>query len=349
MINTLCLMSMQLLSVSCFLTCFVDQEKFSKWNDPRTGINPFIPLGYVKPRPGGYARYLLDVMLVIIRIPMLVMLIILFIPISALISVIPSFAVQRGLARALEAPLLRVMLQCMGFLRHTRKELKRNQVPFPPSKHSQQLSDSPSTGDVVLVNHSSFVDVMILSSVYSPQFLAFTMKGKAVHVSLLRMMWLAMSLPSEHLTGETEIEKALQSATGLWSGPIVMFPEVARSNNQALLTFPESLSDLSQVGTFNTFLLGLKYPHQYFSPTHPIGSVIMFLLNLTRQVYNTVVIVSVPSNYNPQTIDFDSSSRWSSTTRDYLAHMISVKSVNWTCYDFLQFQRLYDEVTASSR
>jgi hypothetical protein len=100
---------------------------------------------------------------------------------------------------------------------------------------------------------------MVLSSIHSPQFLACTMKGKMVHVSLLRMLWLVMSGPAEHLRGEMEIEKALASATGVWSGPIVMFPEAVRSNNQAVLSFPEGVAaELGQVGTRSPYLVALK-------------------------------------------------------------------------------------------
>lgn len=88
---------------------------------------------------------------------------------------------------------------------------------------------------------------MLLSVEYSPQFIVFTMKGKAAHVSLLRMMWLAICPPQEHLRGETEIEKALESATGTFSGPIVCFPEIARTNNQTVLTFGQAFKDLYHV------------------------------------------------------------------------------------------------------
>ncbi|KAI9320485.1 hypothetical protein BX666DRAFT_2017673 [Dichotomocladium elegans] len=245
-------------------------EKYSRWRDAGTGIQPFLP-----PVPPRTESNLLSTLSNVIQsivgpiqgvIKLLLVLIIslvyaLLVPGLGLVLT-PLGPVQRLWTRLFSFVLLRSVLFFSGFF-----IIKNDTVSLRRGKDARIHS-----GDVIVANWSSYIDVIYLAYKYRPVFTqVFPVDGKNIRrISLWQAIRLCTALPA--LTPEeagaqksslyTLRELAEEAKERRW-GPVIVFPEGTTSNGRALLKFAsifKSYQPSEREGRFHvlTFNLTVK-------------------------------------------------------------------------------------------
>lgn len=108
------------------------------------------------------------------------------------------------------------------------------------------------SGDVLILNRCSYVDILYASATYAPVFTATTQEGGLRIVSLMQALSLALRGSPQRFAAATsasssESAAAAEASTGnvlelvlragAGGGPIAVFPEGAPTNNNAVLVF----------------------------------------------------------------------------------------------------------------
>ncbi|KAI5481528.1 hypothetical protein MNV49_004285 [Pseudohyphozyma bogoriensis] len=283
----------------------VPVEKFSKWRDPSTGIAPFL---YPLPPSGETVSlpvkllYPFTFILAAIRTTLVAIILLLqFLVVDVLLGVclvIPP--VHALLSRAFTSVASRLVLVLLGFfwIPVESASLKRT------ARSSAVAASSPSKGDIIIANSSSFVDVLYLAFRYNPTFLLpvsstgskTSSASSAKITSYRRVSLFSAILASGTLPERSERGESLEEASKAARGPVVLFPECTTSNNRALLKFGAVLeTHNSKPSTFKTFIISFKYDlptpllpsavHPY--PTSPFTS--MFKMT-TSPLARTLVV-----------------------------------------------------------
>eukprot|EP00515_Schizochytrium_aggregatum_P007976 CAMPEP_0202074382 /NCGR_PEP_ID=MMETSP0964-20121228/3581_1 /ASSEMBLY_ACC=CAM_ASM_000500 /TAXON_ID=4773 /ORGANISM="Schizochytrium aggregatum, Strain ATCC28209" /LENGTH=147 /DNA_ID=CAMNT_0048641527 /DNA_START=43 /DNA_END=482 /DNA_ORIENTATION=+ len=143
-------------------------EKFTRFEDKSCGINPFV----LQPRRGGGAAAVAGMLLAPVRLLVLATVVAPALALALALQAAAPVAPLRSLLRlALARPLARLALLLLGFWS------LQESVPSPQRLRFGHLSPAGSSaserarrafgatvqaGDVILVNHSSLVDVLYL-------------------------------------------------------------------------------------------------------------------------------------------------------------------------------------------
>ncbi|BEJ10666.1 hypothetical protein CspHIS471_0100880 [Cutaneotrichosporon sp. HIS471] len=240
-------------------------EKFSKWRDPSTGIQPFLPLASPS-SPLKIVLFPLSLIIGLARSILLLALLLLYVLLGSLplISSIVTYLCARG------------ALAVLGWYwidtETTSAKKKKGTAYTPPP---------PGRGDLIIANWTGWVDVLVLGYLHNPVFLlpVFTSApqreqgfGRAtgtgsanilapsgpappcagyVAISPLALMARAGILPP--LLAEVDADKVyptLAAARRSISSTIVLFPEGTTSNGRAVLRFGEGVlaEDVSEGG-----------------------------------------------------------------------------------------------------
>ncbi|BGP21854.1 vacuolar protein sorting protein vps66 [Rhodotorula toruloides] len=216
-------------------------EKYSRWRDPATGVQPFLaplpastdslpPLIQVVTLPFGTVlggiRTLLVVLLLLAQT-------VLVEGAYAPLRVFPP--VHAALTRAANAGIARLTLAVLGIVWINVETVQLRKTGRSPPK----LPFDPEKGDLIVANSSSYVDLLYLAFRHNAVFIlpVSSANGKIVgwrRVGLLAAVWSSGALPQPY-KGAESLSNALKNAPG----PVVLFPECTTSNNRALLKIPE--------------------------------------------------------------------------------------------------------------
>ncbi|KAK2956628.1 hypothetical protein BLNAU_8468 [Blattamonas nauphoetae] len=213
-------------------------EKFTKFSDPTTGINPFLPrsagtkgskIGQsaLKIGPIGYIRFILKAPFVLITLLLWFILSLLFkiTPLGGLIDVVFS----------------KLLLFFFGFWKITSKKAA-NTRGSPPGYEQEKRGEYPKNDTLILSNHGSFIDTLYLISKYHPTF-AFIANDYDVipdNVTIQTKSGLSAlfcdyrNKPLKVSDGITLQEK-LHATTKKIAGPFVVYFEGTTTNGRSIL------------------------------------------------------------------------------------------------------------------
>ncbi|EIW70325.1 hypothetical protein TREMEDRAFT_67999 [Tremella mesenterica DSM 1558] len=297
-------------------------EKFSKWRDPATGIQPFLPpVAPNKVNP--VFKILLYPSCVFHSLVRGILLGIVAILHILLVNIIcfPFILIPQLhylLSTIFTTITTRLSLFLMGYWSIpldiiTPKRTKTSSV-------SQSLR-SPLKGDLIISNWTSYVDIIYLTYKFNPTFLlpifspspppksALTGKhtgtGSAqlisklpqpsllgyIPLSLFSLLFQTGSLPTIHSTTPKGMYKSLQDARKKCLGPIVLLPECTTSNGRALLRFPEGLLSQEDIGDKGlTWIIYLRHS----SPTPFAPSATCPLPQPFRHLFGSLLFTPTP-------------------------------------------------------
>ncbi|EPY51770.1 acyltransferase [Schizosaccharomyces cryophilus OY26] len=222
-------------------------EKFTRWRDAGTGIAPFQPIYAEKPSVTSF-KWLIILPVALVRIPLCIISGLLYFGLwSACFKKLLYF--QPSIAGFIERSLSRILLFSLGCFR-----LSYTLVG------SFVQGDSLQPGDIVAVNHTSPVDVLIVSSLFDCIFVktncqsnVFPVSSTSSFFSCFSRLSFMLSPSKKDLRPLSEICKDA-SKTGK---VVVVFPEGTTTNGRGLCQLTKCLE--SAGSTDRIFCLYLRY------------------------------------------------------------------------------------------
>ncbi|KAJ1958356.1 Vacuolar protein sorting protein vps66, partial [Linderina pennispora] len=282
--------------------------KFSKWRDAGTGIQPFVPAVPARSQQSGLMRlaqglksFVVGPALAVVRLAVLGATALL----DALTASMGVLIVVPGLRRPATLFLRRVWarlaLFALGFMR-----IEMRTVSLQRGRRNTQEAHV-SSGDIIVVNHASYVDILILAYLYDPVFVELdNATCYARRISLYQALRApAQMTPALLPANEAEPLKAItEQARVRQTGPVVVFAENATSNGRALLQLLPVFGEMANLDEkAKIHVLALKYPFSAFSPAYSVGSQLMHVFQLCCQMYNSVSVRVLAAGEAPRMAD----------------------------------------------
>uniref|UniRef100_M4BVL6 Phospholipid/glycerol acyltransferase domain-containing protein n=1 Tax=Hyaloperonospora arabidopsidis (strain Emoy2) TaxID=559515 RepID=M4BVL6_HYAAE len=345
-------------------------EKYSRWADLTTGINPFVPQR--RRFASGWPVTILQVtcgsLLALVRLPLVLVVTVALVVVNIVVSILTVIPfVGRLLKRLIEYLLCSLLLLLFGvFTSEEAANMRRLGLVTGKTKSSKS-SSRVGRGDVVVCNSTSFLEVLYLAKRFSPVFVyAIDEKsdtGNLVHVcGLLEALYRSLTMPvtAERVKPTRKIADVVRRA----SGPIVLLPEGARSNGKAVLRFTSLLQNLSVRARVH--LMAFRYEFKRFSPSHTAGGAWPHLFWTAFHLYHTMRVTLLnardlnlndltsakqPSSRNRKKLEDSEtlSSDQVEKLRSLLAAMLRTKTVDLGLEDFVSFNNYWNHVNSGGR
>lgn len=181
-----------------------------------------------------------------------------------------------------------IIMRCLGYSRIEEgiMTLKAdNKGGFTAQKTKSSPPDGVEPGDLIIANHSSYIDIIYLRMVFSA---AFTLvSAYPPHKARPCSLWTALfGLDRSKKFSDAVITKDLGGELKKVRRPVVVFPEGTRSNGKALLKFVADLSEIAPNQRIH--LVSLRHENfgnaEVVSPAFPIFSLKLFVSHLSSQL-----------------------------------------------------------------
>lgn len=302
-------------------------EKYRKWTDGATGINPFVP--YQKPRAVTSILFkLFQIIRLLLFTPIILTLkfSLLFIFSLFLLPINNIFGSIRPLLRYFNFIFGRSILYVLGFWNIKTTYLQHNNLREIELSNAQKIgkfwSDCQS-GDLILSNHISYVDVLYFASRYSPRFAIVEFNNKTEKYSIKCLTWLqylllcisqqdAQPLPQKEYTSLSQIVREAKAKS--W-GPIILFYEGTTTNGRGILSpdkrfWTEQNNELQRtISELKTklYYVIFEYKFENFSPAYHVPGIWGHISALCAQLYNklSITVIEFPvSGTSITPIDF---------------------------------------------
>ncbi|KAJ2807571.1 Lysophosphatidic acid:oleoyl-CoA acyltransferase 1 [Coemansia helicoidea] len=275
-------------------------EKYSKWRDSGTGIQPFLQPVPARAQQGLVAgalqavkNYAAGPVVALARLAVLGVLAAVDGAAAAVGALLVVPGVRRGWARCTRSVLARLALLVLGFYAIDTKTVGLQRGRRGAADKAPRAG-APESGDIIIANHASYIDVLYLVAKYNPVFVE--MDNASVRARPVSM-WSALRAPARRTPALLPAKDArplkaiTEEARRRKLGPVVVFPENATSNGRALLRFLPVFDETENQDEKSALhIVALKYPFQAFSPAYSVGSQLAHLFRLACQVYNSLVV-----------------------------------------------------------
>ncbi|KAJ2230403.1 Vacuolar protein sorting protein vps66 [Coemansia sp. RSA 1722] len=283
-------------------------EKYSKWRDSGTGIHPFLqPTGARAHETACGSvvdlgkRFLFGPVMAAVRMAALSVVAAVEVAASAIGSLLVVPSVRRGWERCTRCVLARLALFAMGFYSIDTKRISLQKGRRSANKDTETAVKS---GDIILANHVSYIDVLYLVAAYNPVFVEM---DNATTYARPISLWEALRAPARPTpallpAGDARPLKSItEEARAKQRGPVVVFPENATTNGRALLQFLPLFEEAeNQDEKSIVHLMALKYPFKAFSPAYSVGNQLGHLFSLCCQMYNSLAVRVLESSEVPR-------------------------------------------------
>ncbi|ETV73494.1 hypothetical protein, variant [Aphanomyces astaci] len=221
-------------------------EKYSRWSDLTTGINPFVPPPHQLPANAilRWTQVFFGGILALLRWILLFPLVLGLVLLSAVHTILDHVPfLGRVIHRATDWIVLGLILVVTTiFIKDEAANARRLGLLTPGTK--PPALGGIKAGDVIVANHSSVLDILYFGFRYSPVFVfpcaSDASKNLVQTFGLLGAFAQAMAPPLTSLTRPVKLQDVLRRT----SSPVVVFPEGTRSNGKAVLTFLPILDSL---------------------------------------------------------------------------------------------------------
>ncbi|KAJ1964321.1 Vacuolar protein sorting protein vps66 [Dipsacomyces acuminosporus] len=288
-------------------------EKFSKWRDSGTGIQPFLqPVPARSQQEGvksvlnGIKNYLVGPLAAAARFVVLGVAAILDAVTATVGSLVVVPRIRRVWMRCTRSVWARLALFVMGFYCLDTKTVSL-QKGRKKAKGAKDREAGVRSGDVIVANHVSYIDILYLVAKYDPVFVE--IDNASTYVKQISM-WTALKSPARQTPALLQAKEArtlksiTEEARVKHLGPVVVFPENATTNGRALLQLLpifEEVENLDEKSAIH--VMAFKYPFQSFSPAYSVGSQLAHLFGVCCQVYNSISVRALEQDEAPQIKD----------------------------------------------
>ncbi|RKO98007.1 hypothetical protein CXG81DRAFT_15171 [Caulochytrium protostelioides] len=278
-------------------------EKYSKWRDPATGIQPFLTpqpprsgasLSGLPSRAGVYGAWLLRAPLIVVRMLLLLVVGIVWMAADAT-DALPSHhrgvrRVRATLRRWRYFVLGRTALFLCGFYR-----IDYENAPARRGAHQLHAhADVALPGDVLVSNYQSYFDVLLLATYDAPIFTTISETGRVTPISVWQALLAPLCSPGADgaPVAMTLREASLYAQhTATTPAPLCIFPEGTPSNGRAVLRFTPVFDrlDVAHLG-HRVHVTSLRYRWRHACPAYTEGSRAAHVCRMLGQVYQTVQV-----------------------------------------------------------
>ena len=285
-------------------------EKFNRWSDPGTGINPFVPLSSKRGRSIGSKiyQYTLALLLSIARMLILFVIGCVYLLLHNVFNIIPIRFVQRPLVRLNDLIFVRLILFIFGFWNISSSYADRNRLRLrggkkKSSSRSKSVGSSVKAGDIIICNSTSFIEVLFLTYSFSPIYAnVVTVNGTFETAAVVEESFFTTlkrclrSDPIPTSKKKTTLKQLSNKYKGSMEPPIVCFAEGIKTNGNGVLSFPPIFDGLSFEDN-NLHLLGFNYSSRAaYSPTFPIGNYLSHIYSLCAELSNEMNVIMLPAD-----------------------------------------------------
>jgi len=329
-------------------------EKYSKWRDQKSGIHPFIP-AKTKISDAGVISYLkwwiLGPILAILRIPFVIIILLWALVMTLVSAIIPIPIAKRFFIRYTQAMGFRVLLFLLGFYWIQTRYVKLGRSTRIPKNSA---GSDVKAGDVIICNHSSYIDVFFLAFRFSPVFTVVPNtwtdqppKGVVAKTrNLFGALWDAIVEPSYSYSPDNAIplKQVIQQAKAQ-GAPVVIFPEGCTSNGKTFLSCVPVLDGVD-IAPSSIHLVGLKYDYEDFSPCYSVGNFLFHFFQMCCQIYNSLEVRYLPTEdipssdqafpvgEDPQEVE----GSWGDKVCGMVGSVLRIKSARLTAKDKREFK-----------
>lgn len=313
------------------------------------GIAPFIP-PKLKDRSflGNLLLWSLCPVLLpikLIAILLCALLLLPFIALASILGIVFGGTVERLVWLSLCSPILRLILLLMGFYWVNQSTVFTSQLRKSQREKCKQRSVD--SGDVILLNHVSYVDVIWLAYRYAPVFTSVPNawkgeegedEGLLIRRSLIGALFDVFTHKQHGVEEAIPTDTLLNGVRQRGLGPVVVFPEGATSNGSAILQCVSCLSKTRSKSAVH--IIGLKYDSVGYSPAFSCGGIFTHVLQLMLQPINTLNVYCLASTQTPSMGEFNDVELVEQT----LAKVLRLKTTDLTSGDKQEFLRYYDDI-----
>ncbi|KAL0090755.1 hypothetical protein J3Q64DRAFT_1013733 [Phycomyces blakesleeanus] len=288
-------------------------EKYSRWRDAGTGIQPFLPP--VPPRTessllhtmSNVVHYIVCPIQGIVKlliVAIITLAYVLFVPVLGTLFSPLAFA-HRLWTRFFSALLLRLVLFFSGFF-----YIKTETISLRKGRgtNSTKPQFNVCSGDIVVSNWTSYIDILYLACRWDPVFTQiFPVENKVCRVSLWQAIRLCGSTPIMSAADAGVDKKDLWTLKELakkakeqhW-GPVIVFPEGTPSNGRALLQFSPIFKDFKSTDRgIAIHGMAFKYEYSNLPPSYTVGNMFFHYASICSQFYNYMTIKQLSDEDTP--------------------------------------------------
>ncbi|KAJ2821941.1 Vacuolar protein sorting protein vps66, partial [Coemansia sp. 'formosensis'] len=215
--------------------------------------------------------------------------------------VVPS--IKRVWTRCTQAIWARLALFIIGFYHIDAKTVSLQKGRRTNTRNAKKTG-AVLSGDIIIANHASYIDILYLVAKYSPVFIEV---DNASTYARPISLWAALTSPARQTPALLPAKEArpLRDITEYarlnYLGPVIVFPENATSNGRALLQFLPMFEDAANLDEKSSIhILTFKYPFHSFSPAYSVGSQLGHLFDMCCQVYSLLVVRKLEQDETPQ-------------------------------------------------
>lgn len=278
-------------------------EKYRQFADGGTGVNPFVPewSHYRMSLPKRMVKVLVMFPIALVRMAIVTLAVLWLCLSHAICILLPLGFVRYPIYRVLTYVGCAIGLLGLGVMPTPGGEVladHRRLKLAPPKKGGGRTFDA-TRGALVLANQQSIVDVFYLGMKLCPTFAFVASDGSPVELSLLGALRHSCArFPSLAQTRHSRLEDILLRARAGWWGPVVLFPEGARTNGSCVLTWNsktfEGLTSFDK--PYGTALVSIVYSKTgAYTPHHTVGSGLRHIFFMCLQPWHTVVATWLPT------------------------------------------------------
>ena len=285
----------------------LSMEKFSKWNDPSTGINPFAPSkGSLRSAPKSLGaklpRAIAGILLSLVRLPLLVIVAPLIVIADVIQIIVPLWPWRKLVRWLLLSPLCRLALFLLGYWNIVERVPDYRRLRLPAGNRSRRkvpkmhFGHGIASSSIILCNHTSFVEVLYLSARFGADFASSDLGSNALvrRCSVVATILASVSGPARAVSDSTKSAPTLAELAAMASSrsgaPLAILVEGTgvRSNGSAILKFSDAACAALENEAENLciHLLGFKYDASQFSSSYTVGSSLAYTLRSCFQIAN---------------------------------------------------------------
>lgn len=159
-------------------------------------------------------------------------------------------------------PALNLVVKVLG-VTFVEKHANLRKLGLRPPGHKPltgRVGAAIQSGDLLVSNHTSALEVLYFASRFLPIFTSFCLAPEVRFraLSILGAVWRASGMPSKAQHGETSTLEGVLSQAKKQRRPVVVFPEMVRTNGEGILAFLKGVLDTPTLGGAGVHVFGFR-------------------------------------------------------------------------------------------